>query len=79
METYEILGRKYPVTGYVTAPQIGSVPLVDMPMMSDERWNELCRESAVKHYIDAFGHGPDSVEEALRLEHEAIRRLVAAE
>ena len=77
METYKILDREYPVEGYVTAPQIGAVPLVGMPMMSDERWNELCRESAVKHYIAAFGHEPSSIEEALRQEHEVIRRLEA--
>lgn len=26
--TYEILGKAYPVVGYVTTPQIGTVPLV---------------------------------------------------
>ena len=75
--TYEIAGKAYPVLGYITTPQTGTVPLVDLPMMSDERWEELCRESAVKHYIDAFGHEPDSVEEALRREQEAIRRMGA--
>ena len=75
--TYEIAGKAYPILGYVSSPQTGSVPLVDLPMMSDERWMELCRESAVKHYAAAFGHEPASVEEALQREDEAIRRLEA--
>lgn len=79
--TYEIAGKAYPILGCVTTSQTGTVPLVDLPMMSDERWNELCRESAVKHYTAAFGHAPDSVEEALKWDQEeadrAIRRMEA--
>ena len=78
-ETYEIAGKVYPVLGYVTTPQTGTVPLVDLPMMSDERWEELCREGAVKHYTAVFGHAPDSIEEALQWEREdtaqALRRM----
>lgn len=43
---YEICGRKYPVVGYVSTKQTGRVPVVNMPMMSDERWKELAREAA---------------------------------
>lgn len=53
------------MTGYVTAPQIGTVPLVDLPMMSDEEWNRTARENAVHNYIRKFGHPPESVEEAV--------------
>lgn len=70
METYKILDQECPVRGYVAAPQIGTVPLVDLPQMSDERWEELCRESAVRHYAAAFGHAPDSEENALQWERE---------
>lgn len=48
METYKILDQEYPVTGYFTAPQIGTVPLVDLPQMSDERWEDLAQENAVR-------------------------------
>lgn len=65
METYEILGREYPVTGYVTAPRIGAVLLVDLPMMSDEEWNRTAGENAVHNYTRKFGHPPESVEEAV--------------
>lgn len=74
--TYEILGKAYPIVGYVTTAQTGPVPLVDLPMMSDERWNELFRESAVKHYTETFGHAPDNVEEALRWEQEEADRAI---
>lgn len=60
METYEILGREYPVTGYVTAPRIGTVPLVDLPMLSDDEWIRTARENAVHNYTRKFGHPPVS-------------------
>lgn len=82
METYEILGREYPVTGYVTSPQIGTVPLVDLPMMSDEEWNRTARENAVHNYTRKLGHPPESVEEAVEWQRkyaaEAIKRMEAA-
>ncbi len=68
METYKILDREYPIIGYVTSPQAGTVPLVDIPMMSDERWDELCREQAIKNYTAVFGHAPESVDVALEWE-----------
>jgi len=73
VETYKILDREYPAIGYITAPQIGTVPLVDLPMMSDERWEELCRESAVRHYEAAFGCPPDSAETAMKWEQGRAR------
>lgn len=41
METYKILDREYPVTGYVSVQQTGTVPLADLPMMSDYQWQAL--------------------------------------
>lgn len=35
---------EYPIVGYITTKQVGTVPLVDIPIMSDERWQELARE-----------------------------------
>ena len=65
METYEILGRQYPVIGYVTTPQTGTVPLVDLPQMSDEEWERGSWENAVHNYTREFGHPPETVEEAV--------------
>ena len=78
METYKILDREYPVTGYVTAPGIGTVPLVDLPMMSDERWEELCREGSVRHYAAVFGCPPESVETAMKWEQDECARAIQA-
>ena len=79
--TYEIAGREYPILGYVTTPQTGIVPLVDLPMMSDERWNELALENAVHNFNRRFGRPPATVEEAVEWQHEdtiqAIRRMEA--
>ena len=38
METMKIGERFFPVAGYVTDEAMGTVPLVDLPMMSDYRW-----------------------------------------
>lgn len=39
METMEICGRAYPVTGYAVREDSGKVfPITDVPMMSDYKW-----------------------------------------
>lgn len=75
METMMIRGKEYPVIGHV---QIGNAvkPIVDIPMMSDERWNELSRENAVENYIKEFGTEPVSVEAAVEWQREYSRRLI---
>lgn len=47
-ETVKIGSREYPVIGYVRSPAYGDVPLVDLPMMSDQRWNELAERSVTR-------------------------------
>lgn len=42
--TYDINGQKYPVLEMVDADPYGVLPLVDIPMMSDERWQEIAHE-----------------------------------
>lgn len=77
--TYTIAGREYPVIGYVNAPQTGRVPLVDMPMMSDEEWERTARENAVHNFTMKFGRSPETVEEAVEWQREdtaqALRRM----
>lgn len=69
-----ICGKEYPVIGHV---QIGNVvkPIVDIPMMSDERWNELARQNAVDNYIKEFGTEPESVEAAVAWQRDRAYRL----
>ena len=54
MKTVEIGGKVYQVKGKVESDVAGGfVPLVDIPMMSDERWNQLAREQAEKKRKEA--------------------------
>lgn len=47
-ETVKIGNREHPVIGYVWSPMYGNVPLVDLPMMSDQRWNELAEQKQLE-------------------------------
>lgn len=45
-----IQGKDYPEKGTVYSAKLGQeVPILDIPMMSDERWNELVAEQKAKH------------------------------
>lgn len=68
--TVKIGSREYPVIGYVWSPMYGNVPLVDLPMMSDQRWNELAEQNAVKNYTQELGHPPRTVKEAVEWQRE---------
>lgn len=44
MNTYELAGKQYPILGGVFSLSAdGIVPLIDLPMMTDEQWQELAR------------------------------------
>ena len=50
METMEIGGRTFPVVGYVARESTGeTVPLVDIPMMSDYKWQLTSLQSRLDH------------------------------
>lgn len=42
------------------------VPVLDIPMMSDERWIQIARENAMQNYIREHGHEPMNSEEAYK-------------
>lgn len=65
----------YPVIGRVKLKSGQIFPLVDIPMMSDERWEELAREQAVKNYIRENKREPHNVEEALEWQHRWISTM----
>ena len=50
-DTYEVGGKTYKVEKYIDVPECGSVPLLNLKMMSDERWNELATQNAIENYI----------------------------
>ena len=60
----------YPVIGQVKTKSGVEVPLVGIPMMSDERWVQLARENAMQNYIREHGHEPMDPEEAYKWQRE---------
>lgn len=49
MKTMKVGSREHPVVGYVTAKRIGTLPLVDIPMMSDYKWHLSCLNSRLEY------------------------------
>lgn len=77
METMKVDSREYRVTGYVRSSTVPKpVPVLDIPMMSDERWHELSRKNAVENYTREFGRAPESVDAAVEWKRERANRLV---
>lgn len=47
-----------------------AVPVLDVPVMSDERWVQLARENAIQNYIREHEHEPANPEEAYKWQRE---------
>lgn len=56
--------ERYAQIGKIKTPA-GELPVLEVPQMSDERWQELTRENAVRNYTRENGRKPESVEQAL--------------
>ena len=54
---------------------VSAVPLLDMPMMSDDTWNKKAEESAVRNYTRHFGKPPESVAQACAWQREVVEDL----
>lgn len=48
------------------------IPVYDIPMMSDECWQELATENAVHKFCKINGREPESVEEAVEWQRERV-------
>lgn len=72
METMKIGGLEHPISNYMNTRLWGPIPVVDIPMMSDERWNELALQYAVKNYTREFGCPPKNPEEACQWQREQV-------
>ena len=46
------------------------LPIINIPMMSDEKWQELARENAVTNYRRITGTDPESVKVAVKWQRE---------
>ena len=69
-------GFDFPVICEVEVSAGVAVPLLDIPMMSDEKWQQSARENAVHNYIKTHGRKPESVEAAVKWQHESIRQVI---
>lgn len=65
----------YPVIGEVERENGDMVPILDIPMMSDARWQESARENAVHNYIRENGTQPESTEAACKWQREWLRNM----
>lgn len=59
-----ICGKEYAVVGQVKISGGVSVPLVDVPMMDDEKLQREAVKNAVDNYIKEFGREPKTEQEA---------------
>ena len=69
METMKIGGREYPITGYAVNRQMGAIPLVGIPMMSEYKWLQSCLEDRLNNpelYRTALGEDVEAVIVSLR-------------
>ena len=48
-EVFSLGGKSYPVTGYLSVDGMPTVPLVDIPMMTDYQWQLSCLKSRLEH------------------------------
>ena len=68
----------YPVIGQVKTKSGVEVPLIDIPMMSDEQLVQMARENAMQNYILEHGHEPMDPEEACKWQRERFCEECAA-
>lgn len=75
----ELVGNGY-IYGYLQGRKdlhkTADIPISNIPMMSDERWQELTRENAVHNYTKQFGHAPESTEQAVCWQRAWIKSIL---
>ena len=75
MHCIEVGGMTLPIIGQVERKNGDMVPLVGIKMMSDERWQQLAAESAVKHFREWYGREPESLQEAFEGQRAYIEKF----
>lgn len=61
---------KYEITEIRTTPSV-----LEIPQMSDERWQELTRKNAVRNYTQENGREPESVAQAVAWQRERVKMV----
>lgn len=67
IERYEVIGSRE-ING-------SSVPVLDIPQMTDDEWNKKSSELAVIHFCQRHGREPEDLQEALDDERAFILSL----
>lgn len=65
MHYFEVGTMRFPVIGLVERENGNRVPVLEIDMLSDERWQQLAEESAAKNFREWNGQDPESPQEAL--------------
>ena len=75
-DNMENLIKQYGVSGIV---EIGGkeLPVIEIPMMTDDRWQELARENAVQNYTREHGRAPESIAQAIAWQRDFVNSLQA--
>ena len=63
MQTYCVAGTVYPVTEHSELPSGKLVPVVDMPMTTDKKWQRSALQSRMQH--PAYYAGSEDVQKAI--------------
>lgn len=56
--------QEYRVSGYIKTGGV-VLPVLDIPQMSDNEWNQRAREQAVRQYREETGQEPESIDQAV--------------
>lgn len=52
------------------------ISVLDIKLMSDEKWQELAIENAISNYTKVFGHAPASTEIATQWQWERVNKMM---
>lgn len=66
----------YEVVRQVKMKNGDNVPLLNIPMMSDNQWNKLAERQAIRNYIRENGKEPECVEDAFKWQRQWVRKII---
>ena len=58
------MNQGYRVSGYIKAEGV-VLPVLDIPQMSDNEWNQRAREQAARQYQEETGQEPENIDQAV--------------
>lgn len=56
--------QEYRVSGYIKTEGV-VLPVLDIPQMSDNEWNQRAREQAARQYQEETEQEPESIDQAV--------------